>query len=342
MTGVRPEPKAEERPRVLVYEKLHKGSYIVDELRRHGFDVALPFGPDSTLLRHAPLSEDDFISLADGYDAVLGVSGTRLNRRVFAALPRMTYVSKIGIGHDVIDLDAANEFGVAVTNTPSQIEIDCVAEHAVALLLAATKRLDFYTAQRMREGGWLDLSVHSRSLRGGVLGIVGLGRIGRAVARRLESWGVEIIGSDISPTAAADNPGIRVVSLSELLAEADFVSLHVSTAAGAKPILDRSMIGRMKPGAILVNTARGASVDQSALVDALDSGRISVAALDVFEPEPPAPGEPLLRHPNILVTPHSASSVLEAEHDMERMAVDNLVALLGGETPPTLITRAIG
>ena len=170
MTRVRSERSSMSRPRVLVYEKLHVGSFVADELAKGGFDVQMPFGPDSTLLRHSPLSEDAFIDLAQGCDAVLGVSGTKLNGRVFDALPELRFVSKIGIGHDVIDLDAANEFGVAVTNTPSQMEIDAVAEHAITLLLAAAKRLDFYTPQRMRDGGWLDLSVHSKSLRGQRIG----------------------------------------------------------------------------------------------------------------------------------------------------------------------------
>jgi D-3-phosphoglycerate dehydrogenase len=324
---------------VLVYEKLHAGTFIVDELTKSGFDVDLPFGPDSTLLRHSPLSEEAFIDLAQGYDAVLGVSGTKLNERVFAALPTIKYVSKIGIGHDVIDLDAASRFGVAVTNTPSQVEIDAVAEHAITLLLAAAKRLDFYTPERMRSGQWLDPAVHSTSIRDSVLGIVGFGRIGKAVARRLGAWGVEVIATDMSPTAADDTPAVTLVELDELLTRADFISVHVSTSAGSRPILDTTKIALMKPGAILVNTARGASIDQEALREALESGRIAVAALDVFEPEPPAADDPLLRRPNLLVTPHSAANVFEAEHDMERMAVENLIQMLRGETPESLLTR---
>lgn len=335
--------RAPVRPsRVLVYEKLRQGTFIVDALEAQGFDVELPYGPHATLLRHARFSEESFIELAQGFDAVLGISSARFTRRVFERLPDLKAVSKIGIGHDVVDLDAASDLGVAVTNTPSRVEIDCVAEHAIALLLAAAKRMDFYTTSRMQSGGWLDPSVPAQALRGRVLGLIGFGRIARAVARRLAGWEVELIAHDISVTPGEIHQGVRMVSFDELLAQSDFVSLHSSTQAGGKPILDANTIPKLKPGVILVNTARGLLIDQGALNTALTSGHVAVAALDVFEPEPPILGEPLLDRMNLLATPHSASTVAEAEHDMEALAVSNLVELFGGLAPEALLTSNSG
>jgi D-3-phosphoglycerate dehydrogenase len=329
-------------PRVLVYEKLRQGTFIADELAAHGFDVEMPYGPDSTLLRHARFSEDDLIGLAQGFDAVLGISSARFTRRVFEALPQLTSVSKIGIGHDVIDLEAANELGVAVTNTPSLVEIDCVAEHAITLLLASVKRLDFYTTSRMQGGGWLDSTVPAQALRGRVLGLIGFGRIARAVARRLAGWGVEIIAFDITGVPGDVHEGVRMVTFDQLVTQSDFVSLHSSTQAGGKPILDAPTIARLKPGVIIVNTARGMLIEQAALNDALISGHVAVAAVDVLDPEPPVLGEPLLERTNLLATPHSASTVAEAEHDMELLAVTNLVELFRGIIPEALLTAGTG
>jgi D-3-phosphoglycerate dehydrogenase len=327
-------------PKILVYEKLRQGTFIPDELARHGFDVSLPYGPDATLLRHARFGEDDFIDLARGFDAVLGISAARLTRRIFESLPQLRYVSKIGIGFDVIDLDAASELGVAVTNTPSPVEIDCVAEHAIMLLLAAVKRADYYTTARMRAGEWLNTEVSAGALRGHVLGLIGFGRIARAVARRLAGWGIDIVAYDTAASVGDVIEGVRMVAFDELLASADFVSLHTSTQAGGKPIMDARTISLLKDGVILVNTARGVLIDSLALTAALDSGHIAVAALDVFEPEPPVLGDALIARHNLIATPHSASSVPEAEHDMELIAVTNLVELFSGEVPDALLTPA--
>jgi D-3-phosphoglycerate dehydrogenase len=247
-------------------------------------------------------------------------------------------VSKIGIGFDVIDLDAASEFRVAVTNTPSPVEIDCVAEHAIMLLLAAAKRVDYYTTARMRAGEWLNTEISAGALRGHILGLIGFGRIARAVARRLAGWGIEIIAYDTAASVGDVVEGVRMVALDELLASADFVSLHTSTQAGGKPIMDAQTIPLLKDGVILVNTARGVLIDPSALAEALDSGHIAVAALDVFEPEPPELGDALIARHNVIATPHSASSVPEAEHDMELIAATNLFELFSGRVPDALLT----
>lgn len=320
----------------MVYEKLRPGTFIVEEFAKRGLAADLPYGPDATLLRHARIGEDELISMAQGYEGVLGVSAAKYTRRVFEALPQLKFISKIGIGYDVIDLAAANEFGVKVTNTPAPIEIDSVAEHTIALLLAATKRFDFYSTGRMRAGGWVDPHVRPRILKGRVLGLVGFGRIAREVARRLEPWGVVIVACDIAHVS--DTGGVRIVGFEELLKVSDFVSFHVPGSSDGGPLLDEVAIGHLKPGAVVINTARGGLIDQEALAVALADGRVSVAGLDVFEPEPPRATDKLFGRENLFATPHIAATTDEAEHDMELMAVTNLAEMMQGLNPASLVT----
>jgi len=324
-------------PRVLVYEKFRAGVRLVDELRDHGIEAELPFGPESRLLRRSPISAERIVELAEGYPAVIGASAVRWTREVMEALPELRFISKLGIGYEVIDIEAATELGIAVSNTPSLVEIDCVAEHTIALLLAAAKRLYYYDAPRMRAGGWLDGTVESTSIRDRTVGLIGLGRIGRAVARRLRPWGARILAHDVAGVPAED--GVRLVGLDELLAESDYVSLHLSTDSGSGVVLDREHLALLKKGAVVVNTARGSLIDTVALGEGLASGAIGAAALDVFSPEPPDQENPLLGERNLLLTPHSAVNVPAAEIDMERMAASNLAEMYAGRAPAALVNR---
>jgi len=324
-------------PKVLVYEKFRTGDRFVSDLRARGIEADLPFGPDSRLLRESPIGKEQIIELAQGYPAVIGASAVRWTREVLQALPELRFISKLGIGYEVIDLDAATDLGIAVSNTPSVVEIDCVAEHTITLMLAAAKRLYFYDAARMRSGGWLDSTTESISIRGRTVGLIGFGRIGRAVARRLRTWGAQILAYDIADVPDAD--GVRLTSLDELLARSDYVSLHMSTNSGSGVLLDRQRLAVLKPGAVVVNTARGSLIDKAALAEGLRSGAIGAAALDVFDPEPPRADDPLLTLPNLLLTPHSAVNVPEAEIDMERMAADNLAQMFAGQAPAALVNK---
>lgn len=324
-------------PKVLVYEKFRSGHRLLEELNGLGIAATLPFGPDSRLLRQSPISEDRMIELATGFPAVIGASATRWTRRVMEALPELRFISKLGIGYEVIDLVAATELGIAVTNTPSIVEIDCVAEHAIAMMLGTAKRLYFYDAQRMRTGGWLDPSVESSSIRDRTVGLIGFGRIGQAVARRLRGWGAEILAYDIADLPPVD--GVRMVTLEELLARSDYVSLHMSSATSTGPVLDRDRLRQLKPGAAVINTARGSLIDTTALAEGLQSGTVGAAALDVFSPEPPEADSALLNAPNLLLTPHSAVNVEAAEIDMERMAAHNLQQMFAGTAPDALVNN---
>jgi glyoxylate reductase len=229
------------------------------------------------------------------------------------------------VGTDNIDLEAARERGVAVGNTPGVLT-DATADLAMALVLAITRRLPDGVA-RVRDGRWgpwqpaQDLGI---DLAGATLGIVGYGRIGRAVAARAQAFGMEVLHTSRSSGVALD----------ELLGRADVVSLHVPLSPLTHHLIDSVALARMKPTAYLVNTARGGVVDQAALRDALHQRRLAGAALDVTDPEPLPPDDPLLDAPNLLVVPHIGSATAGTRAKMAAMAVDNLLAALDGRPMP--------
>jgi len=327
--------------RALVFEKLRPGYGLAQRLNEQGIEVDLPFGPDSCLRRHDRIDEDTLIELASGHHAIVGASAARVTRRVLAALPDLRVIAKIGIGYELIDVGAATELGVVVTNTPSPVEIDCVAEHAVALMLASIKRLDFYTTERMRSGGWLDEQLRPATLRGRTVGLIGFGRIGQAVAERLRGWKVDVLVHDLIPLQLGADSSVRQVAMPELLRLADIVSLHVSSAIGAPPVLGPDELRLMKPSAIIVNTSRGGNIDQDALVDVLIAGQLGHAALDVLRDEPTLPSDPILSPGLVIATPHLAAATIDAEVDMERMAVENVSLTLDGLRPPGLLNAEV-
>jgi glyoxylate reductase len=262
---------------------------------------------------------------AAGAEGLLTMLTDRVDATLLDALPGLRAVANLAVGTDNIDLDAARERGVAVGNTPDVLT-DATADLAMALILAITRRLPEGEA-RVREGRWgpwqpaQDLGF---DLAGATLGVVGFGRIGRAVAHRAEAFGMRVVHS-------ARSSG---VTLDELLGCADVVSLHVPLSPATRHLIDSVAIARMKPSAYLVNTARGGVVDQPALRDALQRRQLAGAALDVTDPEPLPAGDPLLEAPNLLVVPHIGSATAGTRAKMAAMAVDNLLAALGGRPMP--------
>lgn len=248
-----------------------------------------------------------------------------VDRELIEGAPRLRVVASYSVGSDNVDLDAAAEHGIAVGVTPDVLT-DATADMAFALLLAAARRVVEADAAA-RSGGWrtwepaylLGREVHRRTL-----GVVGAGRIGSAVARRAEGFDMEVIIS-------ARRSG---VPLEELLAKADFVSLHVPLTVETDGLIGERELGLMRSDAILVNTARGAIVDNVALAAALREGRIAAAALDVTDPEPPPTGHPILEAPNVTLAPHIGSATRVARERMADLAVDNLLAGLAGRPLP--------
>lgn len=260
--------------------------------------------------------------------ALVPLLTTRVDGALLARLPRLELVASVSVGVDHIDLDACRARGVAVTNTP-HVLTEATADLAFALLLAAARRVG--EAERaLRSGGfppWSPGFMLGKRVAGATLGIVGFGRIGRAVARRAAGFGMRVLCTSRGDVAA--EPSAERVPLGELLARADFVSLHVPLSAATRHLLGREELARMKPGAVLVNTSRGAVVDEAALVEALARGPLFAAGLDVYEHEPAVhPG--LLGLENVVLLPHIGSAEAETRRAMAMLAADNVVALLEG------------
>jgi glyoxylate reductase len=254
----------------------------------------------------------------------------RVDAPLLDALPTVRHVASYGVGVNHLDLDACRARGVLVTNTPGVLT-DATADHAMALLLAAARRVA-EGDRCVRAGGWKAVDpafMLGTEVTGKTLGIVGFGRIGQATARRALGFGLTVLYA--SPREA-DFPGARRVPLETLLAESDFVSLHTPLTPETGNLLSRERIAAMKPGAIVVNTARGAVVDDAALAEALASGRIAAAGLDVFRDEPRVPPAYLALE-NVVLTPHLGSGTRETRAAMARLVLEDVLRVGRGEPP---------
>jgi D-3-phosphoglycerate dehydrogenase len=239
-----------------------------------------------------------------------------------------------GIGTDAFDLEAARELGIVVCNIPGRTA-PIVAEHAFGLMLAAAKRAHFQTAE-LKAGRWTRMD--NLYLRGKTLGLVGTGAIGAAMARLAQAIGMEVVAWTFHPSPErAAVLGIRYVPLDDLLRAADVVSIHLRLSPESRGLVGARQLALMKPGALLVNTARGAIVDTAALVDALRGGRLGGAALDVFDAEPLPPGHPILACEQVILTPHNADQTPEGMDLLNAGVVDNVIAFLEGR-PQHVVT----
>lgn len=256
--------------------------------------------------------------------------------------PSLKLIARPGIGVDNIDIPAASERGILVINTPDA-PTESTAEHAVALLLAVAKRV--VTGDMSLRGADLPRSTMLGSeLRGRVLGVIGLGRIGRRVAAICgQGLGMRIVGYDpYLAQAEAASLGIDIVdSVDAVLAQADFVTLHTSLTPETQHLIDARALGLMKPGAYLINVSRGPVVDERALIKSLEAGHLAGAALDVFDPEPPLPDNPLLRRHNVVVTPHIASFTDLGVQRMSEGITDQILQVLRGERPDHLLNPEV-
>lgn len=275
-------------------------------------------------------------------DGLLCPSVLPIDGEVIDKAQRLRVISNIGVGFDNVDLKRATERGIVVTNTPGVLT-DAVADLTMALMLALARRLPEAT-QSVRQGRW-DPSGASVPLgtdvEGKTLAIIGLGRIGTAVARRALAFGMRVVYHDIRRDAP-DIPGIIARrDLAEALREADFVSLHVNLTKETIHLIGGRELALMKPSAFLINTSRGRVLDQGALETALRHGRLAGAALDVTDPEPLNPAHPLLRLPNVIITPHIGSATRETRAAMVELAVQNLLSSLGGGTPEYVVNPEV-
>ena len=268
--------------------------------------------------------------------SVLVVSQAAIPGDLCAASPRLVGIVRTGIGLDTVDIPGATRHGVCVAHVPDFC-YDEVADTTWALLLAVARKV--LTADRqVRSGGWAPSGLlPMRRLRGQVLGLVGFGHIARKVAERARGFGVRIIAADPYVDAAAmAHEGVEKVSLGDLLARADIVSLHAPLTEETRGFIGAAAFARMKGGAILINTSRGGVVDEAALIAALRAGRLGGAGLDVLQREPPARDNALLEMENVVLTPHYASTTGEALDDLARKVSHQIIQLLRGEWPTYL------
>jgi D-3-phosphoglycerate dehydrogenase / 2-oxoglutarate reductase len=321
--------------RAFVFERIDPTDESTTWLRDQGVDVVL--GRPMWEKGFKRYSEDDIIAAAQGFDAVMGASGANFTRRVLNALPQLKFISKFGVGVDSIDVPAATEKGILVSNTPVDTQAVPVSEHAIAMMLALGKRLTEWTPAFMAAGGWRG-DIFANIIEGSTIGIVGLGRIGSGVAKRLAGWDTNVLGYD--PFLKEAPFGVELCSLERLLAESDVVTLHAVPTPQNHKLIDATAFGRMKRNAVLINTGRAWLVDYPALRSALKEGRIAGAGLDVFETEPPDPSDPLFQMSNVVVSPHSASWTLQGLKNVGRFAARNLWAMISGVGEASIVNRA--
>jgi D-3-phosphoglycerate dehydrogenase len=271
-----------------------------------------------------PGSEGRLVERIGAADVVLNIRATsKFTERVFAQCPRLRLISVWGTGTDHVDLAAAARHGITVTNTPGVSAIS-IAEHALALLLAVARRIPQLDAAT-RRGEWprgQSIELHAKTC-----GVIGLGAVGRRFAHIAAGIGMRVIAWTMHPRP---EPGVEFVELEVLHRSSDVVSIHLRLSPATEGFIGPRQLALMKPTAILINTARGAIVDQTALIDALAAGRIAGAGLDVFSAEPLPPGHPLAQLPNVVITPHCAGITPEALEAGLRMAVENIWEFLAG------------
>lgn len=274
------------------------------------------------------IAVDELLQAVAEYDALIVRSRTRLTGEVFAAAARLKVVGRAGVGVDNIDLAAARERGVIVVNTPTATSL-AVAELALGLILALARAIPRADAAA-KSGQWLKKELLGIEVGGKILGVVGMGNIGAALAQRAAALGMQVLGYDaLMPAAEISRRSARPASLAELYAQSDFISLHVPLTPETRGMIDASALAQMKGGVRLVCTARGGIIDEAALLQALQSGRVAGAALDVFAQEPPGQS-PLVLHPNVIVTPHIGAQTIEAQQrSAEDLAHEVLAALRG-------------
>ncbi|OPZ60427.1 MAG: putative 2-hydroxyacid dehydrogenase [Deltaproteobacteria bacterium ADurb.Bin510] len=286
----------------------------------------------------SPMPRGEILRRIADCDGLLCLLTDRIDREVIAAAPKLKIIANYAVGYDNIDVNAARERGIMVANTPGVLT-EATADLAWALLMAAARLVP--TGDRLvrsgRWAGWDPNLLLGASVFGQTLGIVGAGRIGTAVALRSGGFKMNVVYTSRRPNEILeDELGARRLELEELLAQADFVSLHLPLTAATRHLIGPRELKMMKPGAVLINTARGPVVDEAALAQALQDGPLAAAGLDVFENEP-AVNPALLDLPNVVLLPHLGSATLATRSRMADIAAANLIAWIQGRVAPNCV-----
>lgn len=318
--------------------------YVTRPIPQVGLDILRRVYPDYKMNQEdRVLQRHELLAAVKGLDGLLSLLTDRIDGELLdAAGPQLKIVANHAVGFDNIDLKAATERGVLISNTPGVLT-DATADHAWALLFAVARRIPeseiFLRAGKFK--GWGPLMYLGGDVTGRTLGVVGAGRIGHHMAMRSRGFNMRVLYTDefVNPILEKEI-GARKVRLEELLRESDFVSLHVPLLPSTRHLINAKTVRLMKPSAYLINTSRGPVVDEAALAEALRAGVIAGAALDVFENEPAVhPG--LLDLSNVVLTPHTASATIATRNNMATMAANNLLAGLKGERPINLVNEEV-
>jgi D-3-phosphoglycerate dehydrogenase len=295
-------------------------------------------------------TEDEIIAAAHDADAIIGVATFQtFSRKVIERLTKCRLILSMGIGYDNVDLEAATEHGILAANVPDYC-LEEVSDHAMALILASTRKI-VKLSRTVEEGGWKtepdpgiqwDIWPKMSRLRGQTLGLVGFGRIPRTLVPKAKGFGLRVIAYDpYVPPSVFEALGVERMELDQLLAESDIVSLHSALTAETKHMLGLEQLKKMKPTTYLINTARGALIDQKALYTALTGGYLSGAALDVTEPEPISADDPLLELDNVIITAHSAHFSIPAYLELTRRPGEEIARVFKGEWPIGLLNPQV-
>ena len=307
------------------------GVRALQSLRDAGANVIIP-------PKQGPLSEAELLPQLPNVDAVLA-SMDKFTDKVLSSpeAQSLKLISRWGVGYDAIDIPAATRNGVAVAYCPGMLN-EAVADYAFSLLCALARRVH-EGHMIMRGGEWRLAWGHN--IHGKTLGILGCGRIGQAMARRAAGFGMKLLGYDVAPHDEARKLGIQFVSLDELLAQSDFLTLHSALTPENRNMIGAAQLRRMKPTSYLINTARGALIDEEALVAALEQKWIAGAALDAYVVEPLPKDHPLRSAPHILITPHQASCSFETGGQVSDAAAAAIVELMHGRKPRWVVDEKV-
>jgi glyoxylate reductase len=287
-------------------------------------------------------SRETMLKTIHDADGILLTPRVRADSEFFDAAPNLKVISTTSVGYDPFDIPAATQRGVVVCHTPGVLTA-AVANLTMACIFALALKLFEYEPY-VRSGGWARREKPpglGMDIQGKTLGVVGFGRIGQEVTRRMQALGMKTLWYDVFNSAHPSAPNSQYRPLHELLAEADFVSLHTNLDNSSHHLIGAAELERMKSTAFLINTARGPLVDQVALTHALQTGQIAGAALDVLEKEPPDAQDPIFRLPNVICFPHIGTATKETRRAMRELAVENLLAVLAGKRPPAPINPEV-
>jgi D-3-phosphoglycerate dehydrogenase / 2-oxoglutarate reductase len=318
-------------PRVLIgpYLLRNQSGRFRQILTDAGFELVDPEGDFS-------LSKSQLLPHLPEIDAMLA-GGERMTGELFALAPRLRAIARTGVGYDLIDLTAATQHKVAVTITPGTNH-ESVAEQAMALLFALAKRV-IHNDRVIHSGGWDRALV--APIRGKSMGLIGMGRIGRAVAVRALAFGMPVVAFDAVVDAEFDKQhGIKRLELAELLARSDVVSLHLPLTDATRGMVNRDFLARMRPGSFLINTSRGGLIVETDLRDALVSGHLAGVGLDVLNHEPPEPGNPLIGLANVVLSPHIAGTDTQSMREMAELAATTIVELSQNRWPANCVVNS--